>query len=205
MTNMFKPAKNEVQKAKLLFGGIVVSFLMIAYQNCSKQSSHGNGYVDRATEQKPAVLELKNSSSLILIDKDTIRDFGSYAYEIDVHTGIVERTMFEVPKEDPANKPVQLCLSEDKRIALESAYNAASVCLFKTKSENMVCTQEYISPYAVVTQSLAGIRPTPDRTYKLGENAKPCNDYYDLCIDNRGAFIAAAKSALDGLDESLCE
>jgi len=93
MPKLFKAGKNEAQKAKLLLGGIAASLLMVAYQNCSQQTSHMNGYIDRATEQKPAVLELKNSSSVVLVGKD-VREFGAYAYEVDMNTGIVERTMF---------------------------------------------------------------------------------------------------------------
>lgn len=205
MTNMFKPsktAKSEIQKTKALFGGILVSFLMVAYQNCSSQTSHTSGYVDKATEQKPALLELRDSSSLTLIDTLEIREFGPYAYEIDVNTGVAQRTMYDVPKEDPVNAPQKFCLSQEKLAALVSAYNSTSVCLYKTKSENMACTMDYIYPYAIVTQAT---NSSARNTYKLGENAKPCNDYYDLCTENRDAFVLAARNALVGLSESLCE
>ena len=196
MTSMFRPSKNDAQKTKVLFSGVIVAFLMVAYQNCGKMNQAPA--VDKSREQKPAVLELDESSSLTLLGNYT-HEFGAYAYKVDVATGEVLRTMYEVPAHDPVNKPVKLCLSEDKRVALEVAYNYASVCLFK-KSENqqMVCTMEYLSPYAI-------IKDQAGNTYKLGENAKACYDFYDICTDTRDGFVKAVQDALVGLDSSTCD
>lgn len=199
MTSMFKPSKNEAQKTKFLIGGILVSFLMASYQNCGKVNHSSHNAVDPTREQKPAILELGDSNSLTLLGNYGDHEFGAYAYKINVASGEVLRTMYEVPENDPQNPVTRLCLSEEKRLALETEYNRSRVCLYvRITDSNTVCTMEYISPYAI-------IKDNSHNTYKLGENAKPCNDFYDLCTDNRANFIQAAKDVLEGLDSSLCD
>lgn len=195
---LFRPSKNEAQKAKFIFSGIVMSFLLMSYQNCGKVSQTAALNGGKSVEQKPAVLSLNEASSLVLLGDYTNSEFGAYMYKVNVETGEVLRTMYEVPANDPSNKPVKLCIEESKRLALEVEYNKSSVCLFKAKADShTVCTMEYISPYAI-------IKDDTNNSYKLGENAKACNDYYDLCTDNRDSFVKAAADILEDIDSSLC-
>lgn len=205
MLKLFKPSKNEAQKSKVIATGIAISIALVAFQNCGKVNKVGPESVNHAAEQKPAIHELNSSDSLVLLANGE-EGFGLFAYDVNVASGEVTRTMYEVPKEDPANKPVKLCLSEEKRLKLEQEMNESSVCFFSNKGgSDRACIQIYRYPYAIIQESRAGIRDVVGNTYKLGENSSACADFYDICTDNREDFIGAVAEAVAGLDSSTCD
>ncbi len=202
---LFKPSKNEAQKSKVIATGIAISIALVAFQNCGKVSKVSPDGVDHAAEQKPAVLDLSSSDSLTLLANGE-EGFGLYAYDVNVASGEVTRTIYEVPKDDPANKPVKLCLNEEKRLKLEQELNESSVCFFSTKSgPDRSCIQVYKYPYAIIKESRDGTSNIAGNTYKLGENSSACADFYDVCTDNREDFIGAVAEAVAGLDSSTCD
>lgn len=200
MKNWFRPSKNEAQKSKVILAGVVMSFILASYQNCGKvahnpvSSSPNAGQI--AQEQKPAILNMGDANSVVLLGAYNNPNFGAYAYDVNVQTGEVHRTMYEVPANDPSNQPTKLCLSEEKRSALETAINDSNVCFFKKDSKADICTMDYIVPYAIIKSG--------SESFKLGENAKPCNDYVDVCTGDREAFIKTVQDTLAGLDSSFC-
>lgn len=189
---LFRPSKNEAQKTKLILGGVVVSIMLMAYQNCGKVGS--NDSVHTSIEQKPALMAVADSSEITLLKNN--ENFEINAYDVNIVSGVVERTLYEVPQEDPSNAPVLLCLSNEQRQALENAIQSAKVCYYKTASPDSACTQQYIYPYAIVSGQ--------NRIYKLGENAKPCNDFFDLCKDTREEFLSVINAILANIDQATC-
>jgi hypothetical protein len=201
MTNRFGRQQRNLpqgsQKNTFILMGIFISMISIAYQNCGKVNKVSPNAIDQTTEQKPALLELKNSNSITLL-KSSTDGFGMYAYEINVDTGEVEKTIYDVPKNDPSNQPEVLCLDEAQRMVLENEIQKSSVCFFKHKEDpNMNCTMEYRYPYALVNQGYQNI--------KLGENASACVDFYDICTDNRDNFIKVVNDILVDIDSASCE
>lgn len=197
MTNRFGRPQQSSQKNTLILMGIFISMISIAYQNCGKVNKSGPNAIDATTEQKPAVLELKNSNEITLL-KSSTDGFGMYSYHINVDTGEIEKTIYDVPKNDPGNQPTVLCLDEAQRMVLENEIKNSSVCYFKHKEDpNMNCTMEYRYPYAITDQG--------SQTIRIGENASPCVDFYDICTDNRDNFIKVVNDILANIDSASCE
>ena len=204
MKKFFTPSKNEAQKSKVLITGIAISVALVAFQNCGKMSKVGPEYVNPSAEQKPAIMELDNAQSVVLLGNSS-EGFGLYAYNVNVNTGEVLRTMYEVPANDPSNAPVKFCLSEEKRMNLQEQISQSSVCLFKGESNpQKQCSQIYKYPYAIIKEA-AFSGGTVGNTYKLGENSSSCSDFHDICTENRDDFLSAIAAALIDIDTSACE
>lgn len=185
------------QKNTFILMGIFISIISIAYQNCGKMNKSGPTPVDPTTQQKPDVMRLNKANSITLL-KSSTDGFGMYAYEINIKTGEVEKTIYDVPKTDPANKPVPLCLDEAKRMILENEIKDSSICFFRHKEDpNLNCTMEYRYPYAIVPYGPADIN--------LGENASECVDFFDICVGNRDNFIKTIDDVLYNIDSQSCQ
>lgn len=189
--------KNPNHKNVIMLTAIAISMISIAFQNCGKVNMTTPATVDPSTEQKPAVLELNSTKEITLL-KSNNDGFGMYAYKINIESGEVEKTIYDVPKNDPNNQPVALCLDEAKRMVLENEIAASSVCFFKHKEDSqMNCTMEYHYPFAVINNGVQDLR--------LGENASACVDFYDICTDNRANLLKVINDILVDIDSASCE
>ncbi len=210
MTNLFRPAKNEAQKTKFLLSGMAVAIIMFAFQNCGKVN-HNDGppSLEGSVEHKPSVLDVADATDLVLIKKDVDENgfFVRFAYDVDIETGLVDRTFFEVPAEDPQNRPVRLCLSEAKRLVLKNIAEKSKVCFYQANNNpGRVCAQVYRYPYAIVSQARAGIRNIEaGASFRLGESNSACGDTYDICSETHNEFVSAVNNALEGIDDSVCK
>lgn len=208
MTNLFRPAKNDAQKTKFILSGMVVAALIFAFQNCGQVNQSDAPTIEGTFEQKPSLLDVSDATSIVLLGKgvDERGFLVRYAYDVNLDTGVVERTFYEVPKEDPQNKPVRLCLSEEKRLVLKDVSDRSSVCYFQAANDpNRVCAQVYRYPYAIISQARAGVRDVQNIVYRLGESNSACGDTYDICSETHSEFVSAVSLALDGLDDSTCK
>jgi hypothetical protein len=190
MPHIFRRSRNDSQKLTFIMSSIAVSLMLFAYQNCGKINSSG-GTPDGSVEQKPAVASLDDVTNLTLLgSKDD--GMGMYAYDVNVDTGEVVRTLNEVPADDPANTPAHLCLTDAQKTELKNLLNSSNVCFYQfQRNSQMVCTQQYIYPYAVVKEINLG--------YTGG-----CSDYHEICKDNRDAFVNEIKAILATIDQSSC-
>jgi hypothetical protein len=194
MTNLFRQSKNPTQKLKYILGGVVVSIILMGYQNCGKVSMDPSSQ-DTAQEQKPALMDLDGVNNITLLKANENLDMVSY--DVEISTGHVVGRLYDVPANDPANVASHLCLSDAKRAELEDALKKASVCYFKASSEHLSCTLEYKYPYAVV-------KDNSGNSYRVGENAKICFDHFDICLDHKDELLAAIQDILADIDTASC-
>jgi hypothetical protein len=175
-------------KLKILIFGILLSFVIVSYQNCAKLQREGSYSINNSSQNSTVTflfgLDQLNSLSLLKMTND---GYGPYVYNVNASTGVVEKRYYEIDPNDPANQVLgTFCLSDEMKDQLRDMMNSVSVCLYQNEvAPGEMCTQEYRYPHTLVQQT--------GSTYKLGEASSGCPPTsYDICenqIDNYRQFV----------------
>lgn len=183
-------------KFRAVLSAMFFSIVIIAYQNCAQGPSR-IVETDGSANRKITVLgKISDANKNIFLDHDSLSENGPISYEIDLKKKLVKKRFYEIPESDPTGN-IATCSINDVWIqTLDLLFKSTEVCFYDVQeNSNLICTQEYIYPHTIFHYKNA--------TFKLGENAKPCNDHHNVCEDKLDLYLVTARDFIN--DHKNCQ